>query len=274
MARGPVRRRRKPPQRPEQEAFRAGMDRTDGTGGARSGCGRRDTGEYPRGTVPVRVGQDVPDATRTRTRARVVARHRRGGHAVVVGRAHGHDGDGLRPAPGRADLRGRGGTAAHRAVHRGTPRLVHPPRLAVPSPSARSSEPSPSPSTARPSRTPSSAPAEPPATAKAVTASGEVKGYRTKGGRVVFELGKSSAKLVSATPEPGWSMQVWTNDAWIRVDFSDGAGEREDVLRLLHLERDPADGAGRRALSPSAPKCQRSSKTDGGARATAWPPRR
>lgn len=93
-----------------------------------------------------------------------------------------------------------------------------------PSPSADSSGASPSPSAARPSRTPSSAPAKPPASSKAAANSGEVKGYRTDGGRVVFELGKSSAKLVSATPEPGWSMQVWTNDAWIRVDFSDGGG--------------------------------------------------
>ncbi|MFC9029902.1 hypothetical protein [Streptomyces arboris] len=94
-----------------------------------------------------------------------------------------------------------------------------------PSSSAGSSSASPSPSTARPSRTPSSAPAPPPASSpKPAANSGEVKGYRTAGGRVVFELGKSSAKLVSATPEPGWSMQVWTNDAWIRVDFSDGGG--------------------------------------------------
>ncbi|MFI8315252.1 hypothetical protein [Streptomyces microflavus] len=94
----------------------------------------------------------------------------------------------------------------------------------APSPSAHSSSASPSPSAARPSRTPSSAPAKPPASSGPAANSGEVKGYRTDGGRVVFELGKSSAKLVSATPEPGWSMQVWTNDAWIRVDFSDGGG--------------------------------------------------
>ncbi|MFJ7331037.1 hypothetical protein ACIQVN_32950 [Streptomyces cyaneofuscatus] len=93
-----------------------------------------------------------------------------------------------------------------------------------PSPSADSGSASPSPSAARPSRTPSSTPAAPPASPKPAANSGEVKGYRTDGGRVVFELGKSSAKLVSATPEPGWSMQVWTNDAWIRVDFSDGGG--------------------------------------------------
>ncbi|MFE9010773.1 hypothetical protein [Streptomyces cyaneofuscatus] len=92
------------------------------------------------------------------------------------------------------------------------------------SPSADSGSASPSPSAARPSRTPSSSATPPPASPKPAANSGEVKGYRTDGGRVVFELGKSSAKLVSATPEPGWSMQVWTNDAWIRVDFSDGGG--------------------------------------------------
>ncbi|WP_432151973.1 hypothetical protein [Streptomyces sp. bgisy029] len=104
-----------------------------------------------------------------------------------------------------------------------TYRTSPPPSLS-PSPPARSSSPSPSPSSARPSPTPSSASPKPPAPSTAAASSGEVKGYRTDGGRVVFELGKSSAKLVSATPEPGWSMQVWTNDAWIRVDFSDGGG--------------------------------------------------
>lgn len=92
-----------------------------------------------------------------------------------------------------------------------------------PSPSAspRTGGTSPSPSAPRPSRTPSATPAKPPAP----STSGEVKSYRTDGGRVVFELGARSAKLVSATPGPGWSMQVWTNDAWIRVDFSDGGGK-------------------------------------------------
>lgn len=61
-------------------------------------------------------------------------------------------------------------------------------------------------------------------------ASGEVKSYPTRGGRVVLELAEASAKLVSATPEPGWSMQVWTNPEWIRVDFSDGAGATVSVF--------------------------------------------
>ncbi|MEW5538856.1 hypothetical protein [Streptomyces cyaneofuscatus] len=106
------------------------------------------------------------------------------------------------------------------STHRSSPS----PSPSPSSPSADSGSASPSPSAARHSRTPSSAPAASPASPKPAANSGEVKGYRTDGGRVVFELGKSSAKLVSATPEPGWSMQVWTNDAWIRVDFSDGGG--------------------------------------------------
>ncbi len=98
-----------------------------------------------------------------------------------------------------------------------------------PSASSRTGDARPSPSAPRPSRTPSATPAKPPAGSTpgqgSGQASGQVKSYRTDGGRVVFELGTDSAKLVSATPEPGWSMQVWTNDAWIRVDFGDGGGE-------------------------------------------------
>jgi hypothetical protein len=47
-----------------------------------------------------------------------------------------------------------------------------------------------------------------------------VKSYPVEGGRVVFDLGKSSAELVSATPDAGWQMQVWTEAAWIRVTFT------------------------------------------------------
>ncbi|MFJ9343983.1 hypothetical protein ACIRP0_32605 [Streptomyces sp. NPDC101733] len=50
--------------------------------------------------------------------------------------------------------------------------------------------------------------------------SGKVAGYSVSGGRVVFDLGASSAGLVSATPEAGWRMQVWKQDFWIRVTFT------------------------------------------------------
>lgn len=93
---------------------------------------------------------------------------------------------------------------------------------AAPTPSP---EPSRQPSSRAPERSPVPAPSSsPPAD------TGEVKSYPTRGGRVVLELADDSAKLVSATPEPGWSMQVWTNPEWIRVDFSDGAGATVSVF--------------------------------------------
>lgn len=50
--------------------------------------------------------------------------------------------------------------------------------------------------------------------------SGEVKGYTVDGGRVVFDIGAASAELVSATPDSGWQIQVWTQPTWIRVTFT------------------------------------------------------
>ncbi|WP_405955218.1 hypothetical protein [Streptomyces phaeochromogenes] len=64
-------------------------------------------------------------------------------------------------------------------------------------------------------------------------ASGEVKSYDTEGGRVVFDLGKSYASLVSATPASAWSMQVWKTETWIRVEFSAGA-DRVSVFCTWH----------------------------------------
>ncbi|MEY7979943.1 hypothetical protein AB8O53_26910, partial [Streptomyces pilosus] len=84
-------------------------------------------------------------------------------------------------------------------------------------------EPAPSPTTAPPR-----SPAPPPA-----TASGEVKGYDTEGGRAVFDLGRTSASLVSATPAAGWSMQVWKTETWIRVEFASGA-DRVSVFCTWH----------------------------------------
>ncbi|WP_347232446.1 hypothetical protein [Streptomyces sp. C] len=52
-----------------------------------------------------------------------------------------------------------------------------------------------------------------------------MKSYSVSGGRVVFDLGATSAGLVSATPEAGWRMQVWKQDFWIRVTFTQGGRE-------------------------------------------------
>ncbi|MFJ8540723.1 hypothetical protein ACIRFH_01670 [Streptomyces sp. NPDC093586] len=119
-------------------------------------------------------------------------------------------------------------------------------------PSASSTErpaPSGSPSGSRsggPSATPGRTPREPgPApsrTAPAVTpapsvlsspASGRIRSYETDGGRAVFDLGTSSASLVSATPDAGWSMQVWKTRTWIRVEFTSGP-DRVSVFCTWH----------------------------------------
>ncbi|WP_245687206.1 hypothetical protein [Streptacidiphilus griseoplanus] len=51
---------------------------------------------------------------------------------------------------------------------------------------------------------------------------GDVRSVSVHGGRVALEMHPGSAELVSATPEPGWDMQIWHSDQWIRVDFSQG----------------------------------------------------
>ncbi|WP_329541776.1 hypothetical protein [Streptomyces sp. NBC_01358] len=78
------------------------------------------------------------------------------------------------------------------------------------------------------SRTPSRTPAGTPR--PTATASGTARSYQTDGGRIVFELGTDSAKLVSATPEQGWSVQVWTNTTWIRVNFTRDDGMTVSVF--------------------------------------------
>ncbi len=89
-----------------------------------------------------------------------------------------------------------------------------------------SAKPSPS-KTPAPSTTPTRTPDPSP------TASGEVKAYDTKGGRAVFELRDTYATLVSATPGPEWSMQVWKTESWIRVEFASGA-DRVSVFCTWH----------------------------------------
>lgn len=94
--------------------------------------------------------------------------------------------------------------------------------------------PSPSPSR-KPSRTPAPAPSKTPTKtpSPSPSTSGQVKSYDTEGGRAVFDLGKTSATLVSATPAAGWSMQVWKTETWIRVEFASGA-DRVSVFCTWH----------------------------------------
>ncbi|MEV8315379.1 hypothetical protein AB0Q95_14520 [Streptomyces sp. NPDC059900] len=82
----------------------------------------------------------------------------------------------------------------------------------------------------KPSKPRSSRPSTPSAPA---ATPGSVKSYASEGGRVVFDLGKDSATLVSATPAAGWSVQVWKQDTWIRVEFTSGA-EKVSVFCTWH----------------------------------------
>ncbi|MFF1459773.1 hypothetical protein [Streptomyces sp. NPDC058330] len=110
-------------------------------------------------------------------------------------------------------------SSTHRALPSPTPSPSASPSTSPPSPRS-----SPRASSAAPSG--GHAPAAPAPSA----ASGNVESYPTRGGRVVLELAADSAKLVSATPEPDWSMQVWTNAEWIRVDFTEGSGATVSVF--------------------------------------------
>ena len=107
-----------------------------------------------------------------------------------------------------------------------TPKPSREPRTPSAEPDEASTAPDPVPS---PSVSRSAAPPSPPAP----TASGDVKSYDTEGGRAVFDLGETSASLVSATPGAGWSMQVWKTETWIRVEFSSGA-DRVSVFCTWH----------------------------------------
>ena len=89
-------------------------------------------------------------------------------------------------------------------------------------------KPSATPPAAKPSKnTSASSPAYSPPT------SGNVKGYTVDGGRVVFDIGKTSAELVSATPDSGWQMQVWKQPTWIRVTFT-ANGRELSVFCVWH----------------------------------------
>ncbi|MER6573328.1 hypothetical protein ABT288_46105 [Streptomyces sp. NPDC001093] len=135
-----------------------------------------------------------------------------GVHTVMAGTAY----DPPRALPvTAADATAQGSKSLNSPTHR-------PPSSAGPSPRPPATAPAPT-RTSGPSPTASSSP----------SVSGRVKSYDTDGGRAVFDLGPSSATLVSATPGTGWSMQVWKTETWIRVEFSSGT-ERVSVMCTWH----------------------------------------
>ncbi|WP_030242948.1 hypothetical protein [Streptomyces sp. NRRL S-350] len=87
----------------------------------------------------------------------------------------------------------------------------------TPAPSA-----SPAATTAHGPACPASAPPPARRPSPAATPTSTVKSYPIPGGKVALDLRADQASLVSATPDPGWQMQVWNGPQWMRVDFTRG----------------------------------------------------
>ncbi|MGW0120291.1 hypothetical protein [Streptomyces sp. NPDC003327] len=122
---------------------------------------------------------------------------------------------------------GAGGTPLTSSTHRPDTAGGSPP--AAPATSRTPSAATPTAPTAAPSRTATPSPGPELPAAGATTAAGDdpsgVKSYSVDGGRVAFDLGETSAELVSATPASGWRMQVWKQPSWIRVTFTQDGRE-------------------------------------------------
>jgi hypothetical protein len=97
-----------------------------------------------------------------------------------------------------------------------------PPPAAIGTPAQTpSAAPSPTPgrTTARPHHS-AAASASPTPTASPTE---RIVSYTRPGGIIVVAVGPTSAKLITATPDAGWSVQTWTSEPdWFRVDFVNG----------------------------------------------------
>ncbi|MEU9336855.1 hypothetical protein AB0D49_27435 [Streptomyces sp. NPDC048290] len=147
-----------------------------------------------------------------------------GVHTVMVATAY----DPPRALPLAVSAESGGGTPSPDPPATPEPRADSAPSTAPgerPAPARTPRSASPTPTTSAPAPSPPST--SPPAV------SDTVKSFDTEGGRAVFAIGAASATLVSATPGPNWSMQVWKLETWIRVEFSSGA-ERVSVFCTWH----------------------------------------
>lgn len=52
--------------------------------------------------------------------------------------------------------------------------------------------------------------------------SASVRSYTLTGGQVVLSMTGTAARLVSATPAPGYEVRTWHAPGWLRVDFTKG----------------------------------------------------
>jgi len=81
--------------------------------------------------------------------------------------------------------------------------------------------------TATPPPTPSPSPTRTPDSgqgggADATGGPGAIKGYNQPGGRIVVDMGATSAGVVTAIADTGWSVHQWNGTGYLRVDFMQG----------------------------------------------------
>ncbi|WP_328944532.1 hypothetical protein OG259_26530 [Streptomyces sp. NBC_00250] len=111
------------------------------------------------------------------------------------------------------------------------PTTVEPSASVTSKPTPSGGRSTPSTPSATPSRQAQPTTQAPPATTPPTDSN--VKSYTVDGGRVTFDLGETSAELVSATPASGWQMQVWKQPSWIRVTFT-ADGRELSVFCVWH----------------------------------------
>ncbi|WP_274918019.1 hypothetical protein [Streptomyces sp. WZ-12] len=134
---------------------------------------------------------------------------------------------------GKTDADGAGPTPSRPAhLSSAAPPTAPPPSGRSGAPGARGSgSPSPTTDDSAPSEGAggdTTAPATPPSSPTPPSNS-KVQAVQVKGGQVAFDMGTSSATLISATPASGWQMQQWQDPHWIRVTFNRN-GEEVSVI--------------------------------------------
>jgi hypothetical protein len=77
-------------------------------------------------------------------------------------------------------------------------------------------------SPAKAALSPAKAGPSPSASATASASAGDVHAYTLAGGNVTLDMTGGSVQLVTAVPDPGYSVQTWSGTGWLRVDFSSG----------------------------------------------------
>nr|WP_243876338.1 hypothetical protein [Streptomyces sp. 846.5] len=99
-----------------------------------------------------------------------------------------------------------------------------------------SPSPAPSPSrVATPSHTPrastaSATPSASPSPSPSASSTGQIQTFTRPGGRIVIDMGATSASIVSVTPDAGWSWHQWVTATWLRVDFQQDGGAGTDSI--------------------------------------------